>query len=85
MEIPKETTELIVETLDDVVLVSGNKIKTAIRYFALENNLVTEGADAISVAAALGMSKQERGKYACILTGGSIDAEKLSKILTKLG
>jgi threonine dehydratase len=40
---------------------------------------VTEGAGAISVAAALGMSKLERGKSVCILTGGSIDAEKLSK------
>ena len=41
----------------------------------------TEGAGAISVAAAIGMSKQERGKCACILTDGSIDAEKLSKYL----
>ena len=58
MEYPREPTELIMETLDDMILVSGNKIKAAIRYLALENNLVTEGAGAISVAAALEMSKQ---------------------------
>ena len=50
-------------------------------YLALENNLVTEGAGAIAVAAALEMSIEERGACACILSGGSIDAGKLSKIL----
>lgn len=80
-EFPRESTELVMETLDDMVLVSEDKVRDAIQYLALENNLVTEGAGAIALAAALDMSKKKRGKSVCILTGGCIDAEKLSKIL----
>ena len=73
--------QLIKETIDDVVLVSEDQIKEAIRYLALENKLVAEGSGAMSLAAALNTPKDKRGKTVCILTGGSIDADKLSKIL----
>lgn len=73
--------QLVKETIDEVVLVSEDQMKDAIRYLALENKLVAEGAGAMSLAAALNASKKERGKTVCILTGGSIDAEKLSEIL----
>ena len=72
---------LIEETIDEVVLVSEEKIEEAIRYLALENKLVVEGAGAISLAAALETPKGERGKTVCILSGGSIDSDVLSKIL----
>jgi len=72
---------LIEETIDDVVLVSEENIADAIRYLALENKLVAEGAGAICLAAALSTPVEERGKTVCVLTGGSIDAEKLVKIL----
>ncbi len=35
----------------------------------------------MSLAAAMNTPKDERGKTVCILTGGSIDADKLTKIL----
>jgi threonine dehydratase len=73
--------ELVMEAIDDVVLVSEKQIKNAIRYLAIENKLVAEGSGAMSLAAALATPKSERGKTICILTGGSIDAEKLGKIL----
>ena len=79
----KEPTELVMGTLDDMVVVSEDKVRDAIRYLALENNLVTEGAGAIAVAAALEMPIRDRGKSVCILSGGSIDGEKLSKILVR--
>ena len=79
--ISREAFELIRGTLAEVVLVSESEIVKAVRLLALENKLVTEGAGAISLAAALAMPKEERGKSVCILSGGSIDAEKLAHIL----
>lgn len=72
---------LVQETIDDVVLVSENEIEEAIRYLAVENKLVNEGSSAMSLAAALNAPVEERGKTVCVLTGGSIDPEKLAKIL----
>jgi threonine dehydratase len=69
------------ETIDEVVLVSEEKIKQAIRLLALENKIVAEGAGAISLAAVLQTPKEERGKTVCIISGGSIDADKLVEIL----
>lgn len=73
---------LVMEAIDEVVLVSEDQIKDAIRYLALENKLVTEGSGASSLAAALDAPKSERGKAVCVLTGGSIDSNKLSKIIS---
>lgn len=72
---------LVEETIDDVVLVSEDQIIDSIRYLALENKLVAEGAGAMSLAAALDTPVEERGKTVCVLTGGSIDSGKLAKIL----
>ena len=80
-----ELYELVRETIDRVVVVSEAEIARAIRFLALENKLVTEGAGAISLAAALAMPKEERGKSVCILSGGSIDVEKLAHILLDEG
>ena len=77
--------ELVKETIDEVVIVPEAEIARAVRLLALENKLVTEGAGAISLAAALAMPKEERGKSVCILSGGSIDAEKLAHILLAEG
>ena len=73
--------KLVKETIDEVVIVSEEQMKEAIRYLAIENKLITEGAGAMSLAAALNTHKDERGKTVCILTGGSIDSDKLTKIL----
>jgi threonine dehydratase len=78
----EKNLQLVKETIDEVVLVSEDQIKDAIRYIALENKLVAEGAGAMSLAAALAIPKGERGKTVCILTGGSIDAEKLNTIIS---
>jgi threonine dehydratase len=79
----KHTLKLIQEVIDEVVLVSEEKIEEAIRYLALENKLTTEGSGAISLAAALNTPKDKRRKTVCVLSGGSIDAKKLSLIVSK--
>ena len=77
----RESFDLMKETLDDVVLASEEGIRKAIRFLALENKVVAEGAGAISLAAALATPKRERGKTVCVISGGSIDAAKLAHIL----
>lgn len=72
---------LVKDTIDDVVLVTEEQIKDAIKYLAVENKLVAEGSAAMSLAAVLNTPVNERGLTACIITGGSIDPAKLAKIL----
>jgi len=74
---------LVKDVIDDVVVVSEEMIEESIRLLAMENKMVVEGSGALSLAAALSDEKSKRGNTVCILTGGSIDAEKLSKILEK--
>jgi threonine dehydratase len=73
--------QLVQDVIDDVVIVSEEMIEESIRFLALENKLVVEGSGALSLAAALQTPKHERCKTVCILSGGSIDSEKLSKII----
>ena len=78
----EHSLEQIEGLVDEVVLVSEDEIKNAIRYLALENKLVCEGSSAKSLAAALKTPKDERGKTVCVLSGGSIDTDKLTKIIS---
>jgi threonine dehydratase len=79
--ITEEMYPLLREVVDDVVLVSEEAVKATIKRLALQDKLVVEGAGALSVAAALAIPREKRGKSVCLLTGGSIDAEKLVSIL----
>jgi threonine dehydratase len=79
--ITEEMYPLLCEVVDEVVLVSEDAVKAAIKRLALEDKLVVEGAGALSLAAALTVPLEKRGKTVCLLTGGSIDAVKLIEIL----
>jgi threonine dehydratase len=79
--ITEEMYPLLREVVDEVVLVSEDAVKAAIKRLALEDKLVVEGAGALSLAAALTVPLEKRGKTVCLLTGGSIDAVKLIEIL----
>jgi len=72
---------LVQDVIDDVVVVSEEMIEESIRLLAMENKMVVEGSGALGLAAALSVDEEKRGNTVCILSGGSIDAEKLSKIL----
>lgn len=82
-EYAEHTLRLIQDALDDVVIVSEDRIMDAIRYLALENKLTAEGSGALSLAAALDTPLVQRGKTVCVLSGGSIDTEKFYKIISK--
>ena len=63
----------LVQTLTDVA--------DAIRLLVERHRVMAEGAGATSVAAALA-GKAGGGKVVCVVSGGNIDIEKLTKILT---
>ena len=66
-----------------MVLVSEQQIRSALRYLALENKLIVEGAGALSVAAALATPEAQRGNSVCILSGSSMPVDKLTEILSE--
>jgi len=76
-----EMYPLLRQVVDEAVLVSEEAVKSAIKRLALRNKLIVEGSGALSVAAALSTPSEERGKTVCILSGGSIDSDKLKKII----
>ncbi len=76
-----EMYPLVRSVVDRVVLVSEAEVRTAIARLALGNKLVVEGSGAMSLAAALG--DQREGPVACVVSGGSIGAGRLARILTE--
>ena len=76
-----EMFPLLRELADDCLLISEEAVAEAIRLLAIGNKVIAEGAGALSVAAAL---KDETGSgrpAVAIVTGGSIDSDKLLAIL----
>jgi len=70
------------ERLDDMVLVSDDEMKQAVRNILYATGQVAELAGAASTAAALKIKDKLNGKkVALLLTGGNIEREQLLKIL----
>jgi threonine dehydratase len=78
-----EMFPLLREITSEVRLVSETDVKAALRTLVLRNKVVAEPAGALALAAALEMPPEERGKTVCLVTGGSIDGEKLARILAE--
>ncbi len=76
-----ESYPLLREIVDEVVLVGEDDVRATVRRLALGNKLVVEGAGALSVAAALAMPPERRGRSVCVLSGGTIGADQLASIL----
>jgi threonine dehydratase len=70
------------ELLDGTVVVTLDEVADAVRLLATRAHVVAEGAGAASVAAALS-GRAGAGRTACVVSGGSIDAATLAKILTE--
>jgi len=68
--------------VDEVVLVSEQRVKETIKRLALGNRIIAEGSASLSVAAALDTPANRRGQTVCVVTGGSIDTDKLIGILS---
>ncbi len=79
--ITEEMFPLLRDLVDEVVLVSEDAVKEAMRRLATANKMIAEPSGALALAAALAIPEEERGLSVCIVTGGSIDPRKLAAIL----
>ena len=78
------TYEIISKYVDEIVTVSDDEISAAILALMEQHKLVTEGAGAVSVAAAMFGKVDVDGKnVVCILSGGNIDVTILSRVIKR--
>lgn len=70
--------------LDGIVTVTDDEISTAILTLMEKHKLVAEGAGAVAVAAALfGKIPVEGRKTICLVSGGNIDVNILSRVINR--
>ena len=78
------TYELCSKYVDEIVTVNDDEIAAAILALMEQHKLVTEGAGAVAVAAAMfGKVDLEGKKAVCILSGGNIDVTILSRVIAR--
>jgi threonine dehydratase len=83
--IPGELTfPILKRTLTDVVLVSDDDIREAVRFLALRGRIIVEPTGAVGAAAALAgrLPVPKGARVGVVLSGGNIDPELLIAILT---
>ncbi len=71
---------LVRDLVDGSIVVSLDEVASAIRLLAERHRVIAEGAGAASLAAAL-TGRAGAGHIACVVSGGNIDSQKLTKIL----
>lgn len=78
------TYEICSKYVDEIVTVSDDEISAAILALMEKHKLVTEGAGAVAVAAAMfGKLDLEGKKTVCLLSGGNIDVTILSRVIKR--
>jgi threonine dehydratase len=76
------TSKILWNHLTDFLLVSDEEINESIRVLARDGKQVAEGAGAASLAGAIKLRNELRGKKVVgILSGGNIPADRFSKLL----
>lgn len=75
-----ESFSLLSEIIDEIVIVTDEEVRAAISQLASQHKLIVEGSGAMSLAAALAMPLDQRGKSICLLTGGSIGMATLANM-----
>lgn len=82
---PGETTfEMVEKYVDDIITVSEDEIAAAILSLMENQKLVAEGAGATPVAAALfGKLPIAGKKVVCLISGGNIDVNILSRVINR--
>lgn len=74
--------EIMREKLDDFILVSDKEIREAIRLYVEKAHVISEGAGAAPLAAALKMGERLKGRKVVLdLTGKNLTVEELRNIL----
>ncbi|MBR0443442.1 MAG: threonine ammonia-lyase [Clostridia bacterium] len=85
VKVPGDLTfSLIEQYVDDIVTVTEDEIATAILALIEKQKLIAEGAGAVSVAAAMFGKIPIKGKrVVCLVSGGNIDVNILSRVITR--
>ena len=80
----ENTFKYVYEYVDDIVTVTDDEISAAILALMEQHKLVTEGAGAVPVAAAMFNKVPVKGKKTvCLLSGGNIDVTILSRVIKR--
>ncbi len=78
------TFDCCMKYVDDIVTVTDDEVASAILILMERQKLVAEGAGALSVAAAMfGKLPIQDKKTACIVSGGNIDVNILSRVINR--
>ena len=78
------TYEICQKYVDEIVTVTDDEIAAAILAMMEQQKLVTEGAGAVAVAAAMFGKVDIKGKkVVCVLSGGNIDVTILSRVIRR--
>lgn len=78
------TYDICSKYVDEIVTVTDDEISAAILALMEKHKLVTEGAGAVAVAAAMFDKIDLKGKKTvCILSGGNIDVTILNRVITR--
>ena len=78
------TYEICSQYVDDIATVTDDEISAAILTLMEQHKLVTEGAGAVAVAAAMFDKFDLKGKkVVCLLSGGNIDVTILSRVIAR--
>ncbi len=78
------TYEICQKYVDDIVTVTDDEISAAILALMEQHKIVTEGAGAVSVAAAMfGKIDIAGKKVVCLLSGGNVDVTILSRVIKR--
>lgn len=82
---PGDTTfEMVSKYVDEIITVSEDEIAAAILALIEKQKLIAEGAGAVSVAAAMFGNLPIKGKkVVCLVSGGNIDVNILSRVITR--
>ncbi len=85
VKVPGDLTyEICSKYVDDIVTVSDDEISAAILALMEQHKLVTEGAGAVAVAAAMFDKVDLKGKrVVCLCSGGNIDVTILSRVIQR--
>ncbi|MGN0558782.1 MAG: threonine ammonia-lyase [Acutalibacteraceae bacterium] len=80
----ENTFEYCKKYVDDIVSVTDDEISSAILALIEQQKLISEGAGAVSVAAAMFNKVPVQGKkVVCLVTGGNIDVTILSRVIKR--
>jgi threonine dehydratase len=81
-DVDERALALAREVVDEVVLVTEDAVRRAIRWLYVEEGVVAEGSAAVAAAALLeGAVRGLEGPVAVVLTGSNLDAARLAPIL----